>query len=147
MNNLLYPSNKKLENYHKKLTILETKYFINLIPSIDLDKFSTIKKRINNYKLTTKLLYTNNEFYLDLKYIQLYFTKNLDELSFLEIIWINEHYEFIEDIKSTKNDIKQLIKFSNKYNLISCIQYTLIKKLLPKINKIFEYNKVFEKIY
>lgn len=144
VNNLL---DKKLFNYQKKLSDIEKKYFFSLLPSIDLDKFNLIKKKISNHKLIINILYNSPEFYLDLKEIQLDFTREPNELSFLEIIWINEHYEFIDEIKSTQNDIIQLIKFSNKYNLISFIQYKFIKKLLPKINKIFEYDKSMEYFY
>lgn len=147
MNITLYHVDKKILNYHKKILIEETKYLANFIPMIDLDKYNMVKKKIQDYKLITSLLYSNPEFYLELKEIELDFTRNSNELSCLEIIWLVQHYEFIEEIKTTKNEIIQLIKFAKKYQLISFIQYKYIKKILPKINTIFVYDKSMEHLY
>lgn len=147
MNITSYHVNKKTLNYHKKLMIEETKYLANFIPVIDLDKYDVVKKKIINYKLITSLLYSNPKFYHELKEIELDFTRNFNELSYLEIIWLTQHYEYIEEIKSAQNEITQLIKFAKKYQLISFIQYKYIKKTLPKINIIFDYDKSMEHFY
>lgn len=138
---------KKITNYYKKLSDIEKKYFINFVPTIDLDKYEQVKKKIVNYKFITNLLYSNPEFYFELKEIELDFTRSFNELSCQEIIWLNQHYEFIEEIKSSSAEITQLIKFAKKYQLISFVQYKLIKKILPKINAIFNYDKSMEHLY
>ena len=138
---------KKISKYYKKLLGIEKKYLANFVPTINLDKYELVKKKIINYKFITNLLYSNPEFYLELKEIELDFTHNLNELSYQEIIWLNQHYEFIEEIKSSSTEIIQLIKFAKKYQLISFIQYKWIKKILPKINTIFNYDKSLEHFY
>lgn len=147
MNSFLYYVDKSLLNYQKKLFKLEKKYLKNCMPLIILDKYDLVKKKIMTYKLTTNILYNNPEFYLDVKEIQLDYTRNLNELAYLEIIWITQHYDYIEEIKSTYDDILQLIKFGKKYQFITYIQYKYIKKMLPKINKIFDYDKSMENFY
>lgn len=147
MNLISYSIDKKIFNYHKKLLDIEKKYLTNFEPKIDLSKYKEVKKKIRDYKLTTNLLYSNPEFYLELKEIELDFTRDLNELSCLEIIWLNQHYEFIEEIKSIQDIIIQLIKFAKKYQLISFIQYKYVKKILPKINTIFDYDKSMEHLY
>lgn len=147
MNTTYCLTDKKTLNYHKKIMIEETKYLKNFMPSIDLDKYEAVKKKIKNYKLITNLVYSNPKFYFELKEIELNYTCCLNELSCLEIIWLNQHYEFIEEIKSIQNEIIQLIKFAKKYQLISFIQYKYIKKILPKINTIFDYDKSMEHFY
>ena len=62
-----------------------------------MNKYEFVKKKIENYKLTTNLLFANLEFYLDIKEIQLDFTRDINELTCLEVIWFNQHYEFIYD--------------------------------------------------
>lgn len=147
MNLISYSIDKKIFNYHKKLLDIEKKYLINFEPKINLSKYEEVKKKIRDYKLTTNLLYSNPEFYLELKEIELDFTRDSNELSCLEIIWLNQHYEFIEEIKSIQDIIIQLIKFAKKYQLISFIQYKYVKKILPKINTIFDYDKSMEHLY
>lgn len=147
MDLISYSMDKKILNYHKKLLDIEKKYLTYFEPKIDLDKYKKVKKKIRDYKLITILLYSNPEFYLELKEIELDFTRDSNELSCLEIIWLNQHYEFIEEIKSTQDEIIQLIKFAKKYQLISFIQYKYVKKILPKINTIFEYDKSMEHLY
>lgn len=142
-----YFMDKKISNYYKKLLDIEKKYLTNFAPTIDLDKYEQVKKKIENYKFITNLLYSNPEFYLELKEIELDFTCSSNELSCQEIIWLNQHYEFIEEIKSSLAEIIQLIKFAKKYQLISFVQYKLIKKILPKINTIFNYDKSMEHFY
>jgi hypothetical protein len=86
-----YSIDKKILNYHKKLLNIEKKYLTYFTPKIDLDKYKEVKKKIVNYKLITILLYSNPEFYLELKEIELDFTRDSNELSCLEIIWLNQH--------------------------------------------------------
>jgi hypothetical protein len=140
-------NNIKLINYQKKILFLEYKYFFGIIPYIDSNKFDIIKNNFFNYKFVIKILYLNPEFYLDLKYIQIDYFREPNEVAYLEIIWNVKHYEYIEKIKNFKNDIDELIKFANKYHLISLIQYKFIKKSLKIINKIFEYDKSMKKLY
>lgn len=147
MDFISYSIDKKTFKYHKKLLDIEKKYLINFDPQIDLNKYEEVKKKIHGYKLTTNLLYSNPEFYLELKEIELDFTRDSNELSCLEIIWLNQHYEFIEEIKSIQDEIIQLIKFAKRYQLISFIQYKYVKKILPKINTIFDYDKSMEHLY
>lgn len=133
----------KILNYYKKKFVRETKHLTNF----DFDKYELIKKKFLDYKLSTNLIYTNPKFYLELKEIEFDFTRDFNELACLEIIWLTHHFEFVQEIKSTKNDICQLIKFAKKNKIISFIQYEYIKKILPKINKIFDYDKSMEKFY
>jgi len=138
---------KKLINYQKKILFLEHKYLLGTIPYIDSDKFNQIEKKILNYIFVIKNIYSNPEFYLVFKHLQIDYFREPNEIAYLEIIWNVQHYEFIEKIKKSQNDIGELINFANKYNLISCVQYKFIKKSIKIINKIFECDKSMEKLY
>jgi hypothetical protein len=145
-------SNEKSSKYHyeNKIHNIEQKYIsntINYIDYIEYIKLDEIQKKISNYKLIVSILYSNPEFYLDLKQIQIDYFRELNEVVYLEIIWNIEHYEYIEQIRTCENDIMILAKFANKYNLISFIQYHYVKKFLKKINNIFESDKSIQELY
>ena len=137
----------KFIDCQKKILFLEQNYILNIIRFIDYKKIDKIQKNISNYKLVIDILYSSPEFYYELKYILIDYSRDLNEVSYLEIIWDNEHYEYIEKIKTYENDILELIKFSNKYNLITYIQYIFVKKTLKKMNEIFESDKSISKLY
>lgn len=147
MNVNSYLSNSKLLIDQKELLVLETKHILKNIPKIDWNKIDILKNKISNYKITINLLYTYPDFYYELKNTQLDFTRTSCEFDFLEIIWMKEHYEFMEKNKSISSDIFELIKFALKFNIVSHFQYKYMKKTLCKIDKIFEYDKCFEKLY
>lgn len=105
-------------------------------------------KKILNYKFVVKILYSNPDFCLDIKYIQIDYFRELNEVACLETLWNVEHYEYIESIKNTDLDIFQVIKFATKYNLMSYVQAKFIKKMIKeKINLLFESDKSMEKLY
>ena len=138
----------KILNYQKKILSIEQKYIQSFIPKINLNKFNEIIKKISNYNLVVKILYSNPDFFLELKYIQIDYFRKPNEVACLETLWNVEHYEYIESIKNVEFDIFQLIKFANKYNLISYVQSKYIKKMIKKkINLIFESDKSFENFY
>jgi len=119
-------------NYQKKILSFEQKYILSSIPKINLKIFDDIVKKISNYKLIVKILYSNQDFYLDLKYIQIDYFREPNEVACLETIWNVEHYEYIESIKNTELDIYHLIKFATKYNIMSYVQSKLAKKMIKK---------------
>jgi hypothetical protein len=136
--------NKKIFNYQKKIINYESKF--NFI-KVDYDELKKFYKKINNYKFICILLYNNPDFYIDIKYLQIDNYRELNEIVYLEIFWLNQHYEFIEEIRSIENDIKQLFQDAYKYGLITNIQYKLVKKIMMQILKIFELDKSLEKLY
>lgn len=138
---------KKITKYQKKILSIESKYLYHTIPEIDKNILNIIKKKIQIYKTTLYLLYSNPEFYFELKFVQLDFTRESNELDYLETIWLINHYELMEETKTTSCEIINLIKFALKYNIITFIQFRYLKKTLKKINVIFEYDKCFEKLY
>lgn len=143
---------KKLNMYQKNILSIEQKYFLNKVNffnKIDfIDKIDLIIKNISNYKFVVNLLYSNPEFYSEIKYIQIdYLRESIDEITYLEIIWIHEHYEYIEQIRSCESDIIKLVEFANKYNIITYVQYKFVKKIFNKINKIFESDKSMNEFY
>lgn len=117
------------------------------MPKINSKTFDDIVKKISNYKLIVKILYSNSDYYLDIKYIQIDYLREPNEVACLETMWNVEHYEYIESIKNTETDILQLIKFATKYNLITDIQSKFIKKMIKKINLIFESDQSMENLY
>ena len=147
--NYLHNKNKiKIFNYQKKILSIEQKYIRTLLPKIDLNILDGIIKKISNYILVVKILYSNPDFFLELKYILIDYFREENEVACLETIWNVEHYEYIESIKNVEFDIFQLIKFATKYNLISWIQSKYLKKMIKeKINLIFESDKSFENFY
>lgn len=147
MINLSTNANIKLFKHQKKVCEIESKYFNTLFPKINWHLFNSIKNKITKYKLIINLIYFNNNFYYDLKEIQLDFTREPIEFDYLETIWMTEHFDYIEEIKIINIDIINIIKFALKYNFISYIQYKFLKKTSKKIYIIFEFDKCFEKLY
>lgn len=151
-NHILYKNNKKkiknkILNYQKKIFSFEQKYILSSMPKINSKIFDDMIKKISNYKLIVKILYSSPDFYLDIKYIQIDYFREPNEVACLESIWNVEHYEYMETIKNTETDILQLIKFATKYNLMSYIQAKFVKKMIKKINLIFESDKSMENLY
>lgn len=136
----------KIKKYYEKIGLIEKKYLIKF-PKIEYDKITEIRKKIFTYKFVIINLYNDPEFFTDLKYLEIDYWRNKNEIECLETIWITEHYEYIEQIKYTTNDILILIEFGYNYNLISFIQYQIILRTLPKVNKIFELDQTLKNIY
>lgn len=137
--------NNKIKKYQNKILKYESKY--NLNNKINLSEFINFYKKFNHYKIICTSLYNDPKFYLNLQEIMINNYNNLNELTYLEIIWLNEHYELIEQIRSIESDIKIIIKKSIRLDLISNIQYKLIKILNSKIHKIFEQDITLQKLY
>lgn len=136
----------KIKKYINKINLIEKKFSLKL-PKIDYLKISDLRKKIFAYKFIIYTLYSHPEFYSEFKYLQIDYYRNQNEIECLETIWIIEHYEYMEEIKSTSKDILNLIKFGHNYDLISFIQYKIICKTLPKVNKIFELDETLKKFY
>lgn len=136
---------KKIIKYQKKIFDYESD--INLLKKCDIEEIKKFYKCFNQYKLTCKLIYSDPKIYSVLKFIELNQNICKNQYIFEEIIWDHEHYEFIEKIRLIENDLIALCKDSVKFNLITQIQYKIIKKIRPKINKIFESDTILLGLY
>ena len=136
---------KKLIKYQKKVFDFESKF--NSIKNCNVIELENFYKSFCQYKITCKLLYTDPTIFSTIKLIELDKSVSIDQYVFNEIIWNHEHYEFIEKMRSIENDLILLIKDSVKFDLVTKIQYKLIKGISPKIYKIFESDSILIGLY
>ncbi len=118
-------------------------YIMEIINHYD----NSIKYFFLNYKLTVELLYSNADFFLDLKNVQIDYSRKQIEIEYLETIWYVEHYEYIEKIKTFDVFIKKILKIAFDNNLIYLYHYEFMIKMIEKINLIFEHDKALENLY
>jgi hypothetical protein len=93
--------------------------------------------------ITVRLLFDDYKFYSVIKYIVLDQSLEINQYIFNEIIWIHEHYEFIEQLREIEPDIKLLLEDSNNIGWISKIQYKLAKKFLKLFQVFLNHIKFF----
>jgi hypothetical protein len=136
---------KKISKFQKKISNIESKYLLS--PDCDLEVIKDFYKKFNNYKLNCYLLFNDSDFFYQIKDIQITSSdnKNIDSLN--EIIWINEHYNLMQDTRSIEKDIKLMLKDCLKYGWLSSTQFNIIKKINPNIVKIFESDLVLGEFY
>jgi hypothetical protein len=136
---------RKQKKNEKKILSIESKY--NTYYPINKNQLEKFQIEWNNYKLTTNLLFSDPNFYSELKFIELDQSLNSDKYIYADIIWSHEHYEFIEKTRLVEQDIKSLLSKSYKFGLISQIQYKLAKKISKSINQIFESDTILKEFY
>ena len=136
---------EKITKYEKKILSYESKF--NKFKKINKSELEKFNKELFHYKTMTKLLLTDPNFYSTLKFIELDKSDELVQYNFQEIIWIHEHYEHIEKIRSIESDIKLLLVESNKLGLISSVQFRLAKKILNFIDIIYKSDIILKDFY
>ena len=136
---------EKITKYEKKILSYESNF--NKFKKINKSELEKFNKELFHYKTMTKLLLTDPNFYSTLKFIELNQPDELIQYKFEEIIWIHEHYEHIEKIRSIESDIKLLLVESNKLGLISGVQFRLAKKILNFIDKIYKSDIILKDFY
>ena len=136
---------EKIIKYQKKILNYESEF--NIFRQINKNELEKFQKKLNQYKITTNLLYTDMNFYSELKFIELAQPVGTNKYIYMDIIWIHEHYEFIESIRSVESDIKLLLVKSHKLGLITNIQFKLVKKIFKSINLIFESDTILRDFY
>lgn len=137
----------KIASYQKKILSLEFTHLSKSIPPVNLNKLKLIENKLKKYKVVVNTLFVDSDIYLVLKDIMIDYHREPGEIKCLEMIWMVEHYEFIEEIRKCEDDIYNMIQFAIKYNLISYFQYKFMKKMLKKVNGIFESDKSIENFY
>ena len=136
---------EKIMKYQKKILNHESNFNeFKEINKSELEKFQT---KLNYYKITTNLLYLDPNFYSELKFIELDHSIESDKYIYKEIIWIHEHYEYIEQIRSIELDIKLLLFKSHNIGLISNIQFRLAKKIYKSIDTIYKSDVILREFY
>lgn len=138
-------TNEKILKYQNKIFNQESKF--NIYGQINMDELEKFKTKLSQYKITTNILFSDPNFYLDLKFIELDQSIGISEYICKEIVWINEHYDFIEQIRTIESDIKFLITKSYKFGLISNVQYKLVKKFFTLVKKIYETDTILKDLY
>lgn len=136
---------EKIIKYEKKILQYESKF--NTFRQINKNELEKFQVKLNQYKIITDLLHSDMNFYSELKFIELDYSVSTGEYIYMDIIWIHEHYEFIESIRSIEPDIKSLLNKSHKLGLISNIQLKLAKKIFKSINLIFESDIILRDFY
>jgi hypothetical protein len=93
----------------------------------------------NDYKITSRLILDNPNFFYDYHDI-IQFEQNNE-------ICLNEHHEKIFNYISFTNIFFKLIKFGFFNGYISAVQYKLVKIILKKVNNIWYSDYYLKKIY
>jgi len=135
---ICHQNNNDIINYTNKINEIESKF--KIINECDINELKIFYKKFSQYIFIFKILYENNDFYEDLKFIE---TSN----DYEQLIWINEHYNFLNEIRSIESTIKLMIKDSIKIGFITKIQYELLKKIEPKIKNVFKMDVVLSSIF
>lgn len=143
--NFICKKNKKISKFEKKIMFKELNFeLVKKFDIVELDKFY---KQFRDYMLTCRLLFTNPSFYSTLKFIQLDQTLNKYELAYKEIIWIHEHYNYIEELRLVENDLNNLVILGYNFGFVSKIQFELVKKIIHIVPNIFYTDNVFVHLY
>lgn len=136
---------KKITKYEKNIFKYENNFSkFKKINKSELEKF---QKELNQYKITTNLLFTDPNFYSDIKYIELDQSVEISKYAYESTLWIYEHYNFIDKIRSIELDIMILLIESNKIGLISNVQFRLTKKILNSIDSIYKSDIILRDLY
>lgn len=139
---------EKQKKYEKKILSKESEYnTYNTYNPDDKNQFEKFQIKLNQYKLSANLLFSDPNFYSELKFIELDQPINSYKNIYADIIWLHEHYEFIEKTRLVELDIKFLLAKSYKLGLISYVQYKLAKKISKSINQIFESESILKEFY
>ena len=143
--NFIFKKNKIINKCEKNILNIEFNFeSAKKFNSNSLDKFY---QQFNNYVLVCKILLSEPQFYSTLKFILLDQSINCYEHSYQEIIWIHEHYNFIEELRFIENDIGELLLFAYDFGWISKIQYLLCKKIMYLVPNIFYSDSIFSNLY
>ena len=86
------------------------------------------------------MLFNDPKYYVNIREIC---TNNNLEIE----IWNNEHYEYINNFIGFNNILLNLIHESYKYDLISLIQYKLLKIIFKKIKNIWYSDVILSEMY
>ena len=143
--NFIYKKNNKIIKREKIVLLKELDF--EPAKKFDIEQLDKFYKKFNNYMLTCKLLFTNPSVYSILKFIQLDQTMNRYELAYHEIIWIHEHYNFIEELRLIENDFNDFVSYAYNFGWISKIQFKLVTKIMCEIPNIFHSDIVFSHLY
>lgn len=135
----------KFKKYQKKLLNYELEY--NLCEQINKYELVEFEKKLNQYKITTKLLFSYPNYYSQLKSIELNYLFSENEYIYKDIIWTHEHFEYIEEIRSIEKQIELLLIESLEFGFITKIQYKLAIQIFNSIFKIFESNEILKEFY
>lgn len=138
-------SNKKLNKYEKKIFDIEQNHRIKV--KFNIQELEEFQKKFAQYKLVCMILMDDPNYYKLVKYILLDQNVEYSLYQMNETIWINEHYNYIMDIRTIENDIVILLDDALNFNIISKIQYELVRRIIPTIINIFESDYVLSEIY
>ena len=147
MTNNLKNLQKKIIKIESRTNLICKNNFIKKINKINKYELDIFYKKFNQYKIITKIIFDYPYFYSELKSIQLDEDSNTNVNIYNQIIWIHEHYEFIENIRKTESDIEILLNKSYNSGLITFIQYKLSKKILKKIDLIYKSDIILYDFY
>ena len=130
-------------NLNQEIISLENsvlQYERDIIIKYNITIPENFKELFNNYKLSIKMLFNDPKFYINIREIC---TNNNLEIE----IWNNEHYEYINNFIGFNNILLNLIHESYKYDLISLIQYKLLKIIFKKIKNIWYSDVILSEMY
>ena len=132
--------NGSITNIQNKISEIENKY--KYIYAFDEKKTFEFKKKFQTYKLTCKILFSFPDFYQDVRYIVLN-----NENSTEKILWDNDHFDMMFEIRSIEPTIKLLYKDGFKLGLITKLEYELLKLIHPRMVNIFKNDVIVKEFY
>jgi len=131
----------KISDIKAKILLYEKEYIKSnnkLFKFVQKNKF---RKKYNQIKYSILLLVKNSDYYE--------FERDILTNNELEIeLFNNKHFEFISElIKFYNLHIIPLIKLASKLDLITRLQYNLVKKISKKITNVWKIDNVFYELY
>ncbi len=109
-----------------------------LIKNVKKKKFY---KKYNNFKYSILLIMENSNYYE--------FERDILTNNELEIeLFNNKHFEYIDKLKKFYNiTILPLIKLASKLDIITRLQYKLVKKISKKIENVWKTDNIVTELY
>jgi hypothetical protein len=124
-----------------QILLYEKDYISSKNKIIKYVKKKKFYKKYNNFKYSILLIMENSNYYE--------FERDILTNNELEIeLFNNNHFEYINGLKNFYNiTILPLIKFASKLDIITRLQYKLVKKISKKIENVWKTDNIVYELY
>ncbi len=131
----------KISDIKAQIILYEKEYITSNNKLFKFVQKKRFRKKYNQIKYSILLLVKNSDYYE--------FERDILTNNELEIeLFNNKHFEFISElIKFYNLHIIPLIKLASKLDLITRLQYNLVKKISKKITNVWKIDNVFYELY
>ncbi len=131
----------KISDIKNKILLFEKNYISSKNKLFKFVQKKKFKKKYNQIKYSILLLVKNSNYY---EFERDIVTDNEFEIE----LFNNKHFEYIIGLTNFYNSyIVPLIKLASKLDLITRLQYDLVKKISKKINNVWKIDNIIYQLY